>query len=1326
MKETHGNWTALFSRTILSRGKSYYQSGKAKKLIEENDGFSLTVRGSRNYTVHIGTDYFGDLESLSCTCPYAAEGEYCKHMAAALYYLENYFGEPFCLNEEAESRLFSSKSTVSTLAGASVASRTTKSGASAAARDAASTHNAASAASTRGTAQGASKDAKSRAPQKAQTAASKKEGGAGPVGKRSPVSTGYFSDIEKMQKSELATRQQEAPSSPFVPSDYRYFNNPNYLSDIKSRESDRKKARTLVNNKDCDDIKVRLAYREGTSQEDIIGEATWSAEPDSYYDSNTVRLTFNRQHILSSTCSGWRCRNARYYGSDDYACEHQIAAIYLLQDYLRINNPGDSTNLSGIRFLTGITGDIKADTADVVPSLTITPYLTRDENGISACFRVGAGKLYKIKNLPEFSKTVASGGQMLFGTKTDLTLGKEYIKPESVKWMTFIDNFLAREQIELKQFTARLKHSNYYSYSIPETKDSIDLTGQILDDFFDTAIGDLIEYTDKTGLKKDKRNLRFRLRDLPVTLKISASRGPGNVIDGILMTGDLPEIIKGINRRYYITEDALNCIPEERSAALKAVLDAEHGGYVRIMIGRRYLPNFYHKVLPSLREIVHIESSENDEELIRTILPPEPEFITYLDVDSGNLVGRVDVYYDNTRFALADLLNGDSPESFRSLEAEGSMLELLLRYLPHYDPSYRILFAPKDAELTFDLLDRGIPEILQRSEVRMTDRFKALKVRNRSKFDIGLSVESNLLDISVTSSDLSPEELLDILYSYKKKKKFITLKNGDFFKLDDNESIAQLVEMMEALHVSPKEFVTGKMHIPAYRALYLDKMMEASQDIYATRDSRFKSLIKEFKTIEDADFEVPKTLKSTLRKYQSVGYRWLRTLDAHSFGGILADDMGLGKTLQVITVLLAVKNENPGNSRPALIVTPASLVYNWREELAAFAPSLAVSLIAGTAKERAGMIAAWRDNDVLVTSYDLLKRDISEYEGKQFRFLVADEAQYVKNRTTAAAKSLKLVKADTRFALTGTPIENRLGELWSIFDYLMPGLLYSYDDFRTGFEAPIMKSENEEIREQLRKMVTPFILRRKKADVLKDLPDKLEEVRYAHMESKQQKLYDGQVVRMRKKLQSTSETDFRKGKIEILAELTHIRQICCDPSLMLEDYDGKSAKRELCLELIDSLIDGDHRALIFSQFTSMLEKLEEDLKKRGIEYYKITGATPKAKRMELVKAFNEGTVPLFLISLKAGGTGLNLTGADVVIHYDPWWNTAVQDQATDRAHRIGQTKIVNVYKLIVKGTIEEKIVEMQMSKQKLADDILSGEGVASAALSREDLLELLA
>ena len=456
-----------------------------------------------------------------------------------------------------------------------------------------------------------------------------------------------------------------------------------------------------------------------------------------------------------------------------------------------------------------------------------------------------------------------------------------------------------------------------------------------------------------------------------------------------------------------------------------------------------------------------------------------------------------------------------------------------------------------------------------------------------------------------------------------------------------------------------------------------------------------------------------------------TGYRWLRTLDAHRFGGILADDMGLGKTLQVITVLLAVRNENPEERRPSLIVSPASLVYNWKEEIRTFADSLKAVTVTGTRKERKEIIENREDADVLITSYDLLKRDISMYEGAQFRFLVADEAQYIKNHNTAAAKSLKLVRADTRYALTGTPIENRLTELWSIFDFLMPGLLYSFEEFRSGIETPIVKSGDEEARGRLRRMVTSFILRRKKNEVLKDLPEKLEELRYAHMESKQQKLYDGQVVRMRKKLQTADESDFRKGKIEILAELTHIRQICCDPSLLFEDYDGQSAKKELCLELIDSLIDGEHRALIFSQFTTMLGKLEEELKKKGIEYYKITGATPKERRIELVRKFNAGTVPLFLISLKAGGTGLNLTGADVVIHYDPWWNLAVQDQATDRAHRIGQTKVVNVYKLIVKGTIEEKIVEMQESKRQLADDILQADGVSSAAFSREELLELL-
>ena len=289
----------------------------------------------------------------------------------------------------------------------------------------------------------------------------------------------------------------------------------------------------------------------------------------------------------------------------------------------------------------------------------------------------------------------------------------------------------------------------------------------------------------------------------------------------------------------------------------------------------------------------------------------------------------------------------------------------------------------------------------------------------------------------------------------------------------------------------------------------------------------------------------------------------------------------------------------------------------------------------------------------------------------------------------------------------------------------MPGLLYSYSEFRSKLEIPIVKFDNKDAVEQLRKMVQPFILRRLKSDVLKDLPEKLDEIRYAGMSDDQRKLYDAQVVRMRSKIDSQDDSQFARSKIEILAELTRIRQICCDPGLCFEDYKGGSAKREACVELVKSLADSGHKALIFSQFTSMLSLLEEDFKKENISYYKITGETSKEERMERVRSFNGDDTPIFLISLKAGGTGLNLTGADVVIHYDPWWNVAAQNQATDRAHRIGQTKIVTVYRIILKNTIEERILQMQEQKKRLADDILSGENISSTSLTREDLLQLL-
>jgi len=661
-------------------------------------------------------------------------------------------------------------------------------------------------------------------------------------------------------------------------------------------------------------------------------------------------------------------------------------------------------------------------------------------------------------------------------------------------------------------------------------------------------------------------------------------------------------------------------------------------------------------------------------------------------------------------------------ESFRDASREEEILYQVLQWIPVIDWEKEELHCDGDEEQIYQVMEHGTERLMELGEVRCTKRFLNLHAIRRVKLSVGVSVSSGLLDLDIQTEDVPADELLDILNSYRKKKRYYRLKNGSFVNMEDS-SLAMLAEMLDAMHLKPKELLKGRMHLPMYRTLYLDKMLEEHEEVYSNRDSRFREVVKGFKTIKDADYEEPASLSKIMRKYQKNGYKWLRTLESWQFGGILADDMGLGKTLQAVAVLLAAKEER--REGPSLVVAPASLVFNWGEEFIRFSPELKVSLIVGNQEERQAKIAVYQDYDVLVTSYDLLKRDIGFYEEIQFYYQIIDEAQYIKNHTTAAAKAVKVIHSRIRYALTGTPIENRLSELWSIFDYLMPGFLYGYDVFKREIETPIVKNNDEVAMNRLQKMVSPFILRRVKEDVLKDLPEKLEEARYVRFGSEQQKLYDAQVLHMKEDIARQDDAEFNKNKMLILAELTRLRQICCDPSLCFDNYKGETAKLEACLQLIQSAVDGGHRMLVFSQFTSMLEILKNRLEESGISYYMITGSTSKEKRLQLVKEFNEGNVSVFLISLKAGGVGLNLIGADVVIHYDPWWNQAVQNQATDRAHRIGQTKKVTVYKLIVKDTIEEKIQKLQETKKNLADRIVGGETAQLGSLGREEILELL-
>ena len=607
------------------------------------------------------------------------------------------------------------------------------------------------------------------------------------------------------------------------------------------------------------------------------------------------------------------------------------------------------------------------------------------------------------------------------------------------------------------------------------------------------------------------------------------------------------------------------------------------------------------------------------------------------------------------------------------------------------------------------------------ADIYISDALKGMRVIPSPHISVGISLSGGLLELELSCEEMPLSQLSEILSRYDRKRKYFRLKDGSFVDLSDG-GLRSLSELGRCLPAGEKGLTEGSLRLPGYRALYLDSSLEESSYLNLSRDKSFRALVRSMKTVQDSDFEIPEELFGVLRGYQKTGFRWIRTLRENGFGGILADDMGLGKTLQAIAFLLSEWKEG----KRFLVVCPASLVYNWKSELERFAPGLPVWLAAGVQAERERVKERLEEaGGVLVTSYDLLRRDIELYEGLTFDVQIIDEAQFIKNHATQAARAVKMVRSDFRLALTGTPVENRLSELWSIFDYLMPGYLFGYSRFREEFETPIVTKKEEEAALRLQKMIRPFVLRRLKRDVLSDLPDKLEKNMYAAMEGEQRQLYDAHVQRLILLLSGQSEQEFSAAKIQILAELTKLRQLCCDPGLLLEGYQGESAKTRLCLELIRNAVEGGHKVLLFSQFTSMLERLKAALKEEGVSFYSLDGSTPKARRVQLVDAFNRDETQVFCVSLKAGGTGLNLTGADIVIHFDPWWNVAVQNQATDRAHRIGQKNVVTVYRLIARDTIEEKIVQLQERKSRLAEQILGSEDMGPASLTREALMEIL-
>ena len=1102
---------------------------------------------------------------------------------------------------------------------------------------------------------------------------------------------------------------------------YQYYDMGRIAGDLEFSERRYEDAKQLILENKVALDKVEIGYHRFIQGVMQCGVAYGYYQDDRY--PRQIKFTFTRDELIQGSCGvmgcGGRYENAYYY-STKIICKHMLALMLLLDEYLKKYNPGDSTDEEGRAFVNAFRNmhykDVLGEQTEEVNDFVMEPVLERYGNALSLTCRAGLEKLYVVKNLTEFVEQYENKDIVRFGTKTEIDLAKHRISDSSKALYEYVRQIVKEE--EHREEYLRMRSNYYYT---EEIKNQIRVYGDRLDKFYALYEGQSVACNDKSKGKTVKTRLKFQEGKPNIQIDVEPDIDQENIFHGVYVTGQVPDFIRGSRSSYYFSKDTLCRINDDVTREIQPLLDVGEYGNFDFCVGRKNLSEFYHQILPVLKQNVTV--NEVEKEAIQEYIPPEAVFAFYLDAEKGNVTCKPKARYGEKIVSLIDNFRGDYVyEDFRNLNLEDEVLYHLHEYFSEVDMENDEIHCGSSEDAILHLLDGGVERLMALGEVHTTDRFRSVNIRKLPKVKVGVSIESDIMNLSVSSEDIDQEELLQILQNYKRKKKYYRLRNGEFVSVEETD-IELLSQMMETLQLSPKEFVKGNMKVPMYRALYLNKMLEQSEHIYLNRDKHFRNLIKEFKTLEESDFEVPDSLSSVMRNYQVQGFHWMKTLEQYGFGGILADDMGLGKTLQMISVLQDAKEKEQLGT--ALIVSPASLVYNWKEELAKFAPKLNVTLVVGHQDERADIIRHYQESDVLVTSYDLLKRDIAEYEDVKFNYQVLDEAQYIKNHSTAAAKSVKLIHSKHRYALTGTPIENRLSELWSIFDYLMPGFLYGYETFRKQLETPIVKHKDEAASERLKKMVAPFILRRLKGDVLKDLPDKMEEVRYARFEVEQQQLYDAQVVHMRNVVANQDAEDFEKNKLQILAELTKIRQICCDPELLFEKYTGGSAKRLACIELIHSAIEGEHKMLVFSQFTSMLELLEQDLKKQNIRYYKITGATPKENRMEMVSAFNTDDTPVFLISLKAGGTGLNLTGADVVIHYDPWWNQAVQNQATDRAHRIGQTKVVSVYKLIAKETIEEKIVKMQESKRDLADSILSGETGSITRMSKEELLELL-
>ena len=667
---------------------------------------------------------------------------------------------------------------------------------------------------------------------------------------------------------------------------------------------------------------------------------------------------------------------------------------------------------------------------------------------------------------------------------------------------------------------------------------------------------------------------------------------------------------------------------------------------------------------------------------------------SYLDYEDGKIYLTYKLFYEDKPVDIADIY------SLTAMKIYKTYLNILSRY------GFNDKHIIEDPLFVFQFLNSSLQDLRNISELYISENLSNKKVSVFSSPNIAIKKEGNLLSILLEDSIYSEEELKEIFLAIKKKKKFILLKDN-FIDLSnkDSDSFFQSVSSFDLFN--GKKIATQKQ-LPLYFAFKKLGINSDKLEIDQYIDNAFND-VKSFST---SDISIPH-INGKLRSYQKDGVKWLYSLYKNQLGGILADDMGLGKTIEAIAFMKLIDA-----NAPHLIVCPKSLLFNWISEFKKFYPEMTTKAISGTINERKNIINSIKNNAkaVYFISYDSLRNEINNLKNIHFDLCILDEAQFIKNAFAKKTDAVKNINADHHYALTGTPIENNIYDMWSIFDFLMPHYLGDLKSFQDNYES------DEKYKEQLKLLVAPFILRRKKEDVLKDLPEKYEILYTVEMTTQQRKIYESYIYNAKESMKDSSGKDM----IKILSLLTRLRQLCIHPSLFVENYNGGSGKLDALKEIITDKINDGHRMLIFSQFVSALAILKEQLEEMKIRYEMITGDTEAKDRLDICNNFNNNEdIKIVLISLKAGGTGLNLIGADTVIHLDPWWNLAAQNQASDRAHRIGQTRAVEVIQLIAENSIEQRVIELQNEKKQLVEMMISDNEDSIKKLSIEDLKYLL-